>query len=67
MQDRQAHLDNQLHLAWQQGVLSFQEAWRLQDQFLLATDDWIEMPPELEPEASRLALWHVPAENKLPL
>lgn len=66
MQDRTAHLDSQLQLAWQQGILSFQEAWRLQDQFLLATQDWIEMPEELEPEARKWALWQVPAENKLP-
>lgn len=67
MQDRQAHLDSQLHQAWQHGILSFQEAWRIQDQFLLATQDWIEMPPELEQEASKLALWQTTAENELPL
>ncbi len=40
-------------------ALSLSEAWQLQDLHLLSTDEWVTLPPELEPLAQRLSLFEM--------
>ena len=67
MSAQQLHLFPQLQLAWQLGALSFQEAWDLQDQALLATSNQVPVPSSLEPQLDKLNLLQRPAANRLPL
>lgn len=63
----QAHLSEDLDQAVLGGALSVTEAWALQDEFLLAESDLVEVPEILEPQVRKLVFWQVPAANLLPL
>ncbi len=62
-----AHLSPQFHRAWMEGALTSAEAWALEDQFLLSTEELVEIPSILSPQVSKFALWQHPGENSLPL
>jgi hypothetical protein len=60
-------LYNSLQEAWESGALSFRELWELQDQMLLSREEWVELPPQLEPHLGKLVFFQVPPANHLPL
>jgi hypothetical protein len=60
-------LYNSLQEAWESGALSFRELWELQDQMLLSKEEWVEVPPQLEPHLDKLVLFQAPVANHLPL
>jgi hypothetical protein len=60
-------LYSSLQEAWESGALSFRELWELQDQMLLSKEQWVEIPPQLEPHFNKLEFFQVPVANHLPL
>ena len=67
MSASQAHLPDNLLEAVMDGALLLSEAWAIQDQFLLAESEEVEMPEILNPQVSKLLLWQTPGFNDLPL
>ena len=67
MSASQANLSQELELAVLSGALSLQEAWSLEDQFLQVTNDWLELPLELQLPFNKLLLWQTEPYNDLPL
>lgn len=61
------HLPRPLHQAWMDGVLSFQEAWSIQDEMLMSTEEWVVLPEILEPQINKFQLYQMEAFNDLPL
>jgi len=49
-----ALLPHSLELAVFHQVLTSKEAWQLQDLCLMSPEDWVTIPPELQPAARRL-------------
>jgi hypothetical protein len=52
----QMYLDQTLEEAVLAGALSLQEAWLMQDQYLLSMGEVVEIPEELWPLVQRLSL-----------
>ena len=67
MPAKQLHLQWDLQQAWEQGLLSFQEAWALQDQFLLDPSPVVHLPAQLLPQVEKMHFFHQPPNNLLPL
>lgn len=67
MSAHQAHLPDNLLQPVLEGALTLLEAWSIQDQFLLSTSLYVEMPEELNPQVGKLLLWQTPPSNELPL
>ncbi len=57
MLDSLTQLDSKLQRAVLDSALSLSEAWLIQDQLLLSTDEWVRFPPHLEGLAMRLNLF----------
>ena len=67
MSAHRAELSPDLESAMLAGALSFNEAWSIEDQLILAEQMEVEMPWELEPQLRKLWLFQIPEANKLPL
>ena len=67
MSAHRASLSPDLEQAMLQGALTFNEAWSIEDQLLLAEQVEVEMPWELEPQLRKLWLYQIPEANSLPL
>ena len=59
MSESLTQLEGWLQEAVLGSVLSLSEAWLIQDQVLLSTEEWATLPPELEPLAQRLSLFEM--------
>jgi hypothetical protein len=57
----------QLQEAWESGALSYKELWEMQDQLLLSSQQWVEVPPSLQPHFNKLTFFQTPVANNLPL
>ena len=59
MSESLAQLESWLQEAVLASVASLSEAWLIQDQSLLSTDEWVTLPPSLAPLAQRLSLFEM--------
>jgi hypothetical protein len=60
-------LYSSLQEAWESGVLSFKEAWEMQDHLLLLKEGEFDPPTLLEPHFNKLAFFQAQPGNHLPL
>jgi hypothetical protein len=62
------HLNPSLAALVRDKIATPQEAWQLQDAFLVSLPSMpVLLPPHLWALANRMSLYHAEAENKLPL
>jgi hypothetical protein len=67
MSESLTQLEGWLQEAVLGSALSLSEAWLIQDQLLLSTQEWATLPPELAPLAERLSLFEMSPPEGRPL